>query len=124
MKFPKRLLAGVAVLALVAGACSSTAATPTAARRPPDRRRDRSPDHGPRCNSGAGQAGHHRLVAHQHGQPGKSIFQGIADAYMAAHPNVKINITVLENEAFKTKLATATPVRLRRRTCSSRGAAA
>ena len=27
---------------------------------------------------------------------------------MAAHPNVKINITVLENEAFKTKLA-ATP---------------
>ena len=26
---------------------------------------------------------------------------------MAAHPNVKINITVLENEAFKTKLATS-----------------
>ena len=26
---------------------------------------------------------------------------------MAAHPNVKVNITVLENEAFKQKLATA-----------------
>jgi raffinose/stachyose/melibiose transport system substrate-binding protein len=40
------------------------------------------------------------------GEPGKTVFQGIADAYMAAHPNVKINITVLANEAFKTKLAT------------------
>src|SRR6187200_2908975 len=42
------------------------------------------------------------------GEPGKADFQAIADAYTAAHPNVKINITVLENEAFKTKLA-ATP---------------
>ena len=39
------------------------------------------------------------------GDPGKADFQAIADAYTAAHPNVKINITVLENEAFKTKLA-------------------
>jgi raffinose/stachyose/melibiose transport system substrate-binding protein len=39
--------------------------------------------------------------------PGKTLFKGIADAYMTAHPNVKINITVLENEAFKTKLTTA-----------------
>ena len=38
--------------------------------------------------------------------PGKTLFKGIADAYMAAHPNVTINITVLENEAFKTKLTT------------------
>ncbi|MGZ8438197.1 MAG: ABC transporter substrate-binding protein, partial [Candidatus Limnocylindrales bacterium] len=41
------------------------------------------------------------------GDPGKSVFQGIADAYTAAHPNIKINITILENEAFKTKLATS-----------------
>jgi raffinose/stachyose/melibiose transport system substrate-binding protein len=41
------------------------------------------------------------------GDPGKTVFQGIADAYTAAHPNVKINITILENEAFKTKLATS-----------------
>ena len=40
------------------------------------------------------------------GDPGKSDFQAIADAYTAANPNVKINITVLENEAFKTKLST------------------
>ena len=39
------------------------------------------------------------------GDPGKADFQAAADAYMAEHPNVTINITVLENEAFKTKLS-------------------
>jgi raffinose/stachyose/melibiose transport system substrate-binding protein len=39
--------------------------------------------------------------------PGLSLFQSIADAYTALHPNVKINITVLANEDFKTKLATS-----------------
>jgi raffinose/stachyose/melibiose transport system substrate-binding protein len=43
------------------------------------------------------------------GEPGKTDFQAVADAYTAAHPNVKINITVLENEAFKTKLAATSP---------------
>jgi raffinose/stachyose/melibiose transport system substrate-binding protein len=43
------------------------------------------------------------------GEPGKSDFQSIADAYTAAHPNVQIKITVLENEAFKTKLSATTP---------------
>jgi raffinose/stachyose/melibiose transport system substrate-binding protein len=38
--------------------------------------------------------------------PALSDWQKMADAYMAAHPNVKIEITVLENEAFKTKLTT------------------
>jgi raffinose/stachyose/melibiose transport system substrate-binding protein len=36
----------------------------------------------------------------------KAVWQKLADEYMAAHPNVTINITVMENEAFKTKLAT------------------
>jgi len=40
------------------------------------------------------------------GEPGKSDFQAIADAYTADHPNVTIKVTVLENEAFKTKLST------------------
>ena len=38
--------------------------------------------------------------------PGLSDWQKMADDYMAAHPNVTIEITVLENEAFKTKLTT------------------
>jgi raffinose/stachyose/melibiose transport system substrate-binding protein len=36
----------------------------------------------------------------------KALWQQMADEYMAAHPNVNIEITVLENEAFKTKLTT------------------
>jgi raffinose/stachyose/melibiose transport system substrate-binding protein len=40
--------------------------------------------------------------------PGKTLWQTMANEYMAAHPNVKINITILENEAFKTKLTTVT----------------
>jgi raffinose/stachyose/melibiose transport system substrate-binding protein len=38
--------------------------------------------------------------------PGLTDWQKMADDYMAEHPNVKIEITVLENEAFKTKLTT------------------
>src|SRR5512144_1556017 len=38
--------------------------------------------------------------------PALSDWQKMADDYMAAHPNVTVEITVLENEAFKTKLTT------------------
>jgi raffinose/stachyose/melibiose transport system substrate-binding protein len=36
----------------------------------------------------------------------KAAWQKMADDYMAAHPNVTVEITVLENEAFKTKMTT------------------
>jgi raffinose/stachyose/melibiose transport system substrate-binding protein len=36
----------------------------------------------------------------------KAMNQGFADAYMKLHPDVKIEITILENEAFKSKLTT------------------
>jgi raffinose/stachyose/melibiose transport system substrate-binding protein len=39
-------------------------------------------------------------------EPLKSIWKNAADEYHAQHPNVTIKITVLENEAFKTKLST------------------
>jgi raffinose/stachyose/melibiose transport system substrate-binding protein len=42
----------------------------------------------------------------QNNDPMKSIWADAARQYMAAHKNVKINITVLENEAFKSKLTT------------------
>src|SRR5512144_539967 len=38
--------------------------------------------------------------------PALTDWKKMADDYMAAHPNVNIEITVLENEAFKTKLTT------------------
>ena len=36
----------------------------------------------------------------------KAMYQGWADAYMKLHPDVQVQITVLENEAFKSKLTT------------------
>jgi len=42
----------------------------------------------------------------QNNDPMKSIWADAAKQYMASHKNVKINITVLENEAFKSKLTT------------------
>jgi len=36
----------------------------------------------------------------------KAVWQKLADEYMASHPDVNVEITVLENEAFKTKLTT------------------
>jgi raffinose/stachyose/melibiose transport system substrate-binding protein len=42
----------------------------------------------------------------QNNDPGLSLWKDLADEYMAAHPNVKIDIQVNENEAFKTKLTT------------------
>ncbi|MFI1977042.1 extracellular solute-binding protein [Streptomyces wedmorensis] len=41
-------------------------------------------------------------------EPGKSLFPQIATAFMAAHPNIKIQTTSLENEAFKSKLTATT----------------
>ena len=44
----------------------------------------------------------HISTAEEH----KNLWQSMADEYMALHPNVTIEIQVLENEAFKTKLTT------------------
>jgi raffinose/stachyose/melibiose transport system substrate-binding protein len=38
--------------------------------------------------------------------PGKTMWQKYANDYVALHPNVTINITVLENQSFKDKLTT------------------
>lgn len=38
--------------------------------------------------------------------PAKAKWQSLANQYTKAHPNVKFNITILENDAFKTKLTT------------------
>ncbi|HLO35499.1 MAG TPA: extracellular solute-binding protein [Candidatus Deferrimicrobium sp.] len=42
----------------------------------------------------------------QNNDPGLSLWKTLAAEYTAAHPNVKIDIQVNENEAFKTKLTT------------------
>ena len=98
-------------LALVVGACSSSAspspaAPSTAPSTAPTVAASTAPTTPP---STAPSTAAPVTVEWWHittGDPGKTVFQGIADAYTALHPNVKINITILENEAFKTKLAT------------------
>ncbi len=42
----------------------------------------------------------------QNNDPGKTLWQTMADEYNAAHPDVKVTVNYLENEAFKTKLTT------------------
>ncbi len=106
MSMHRRLLGLLAVMALVLAACGGGTASPSAAASaaapsatPPST--EASPS-----ESAAAPV----TIEWWHittGDPGKTVFQGIADAYTAAHPNVKINITILENEAFKTKLATS-----------------
>ncbi|MFG3496290.1 extracellular solute-binding protein [Streptomyces sp. NPDC047928] len=41
-------------------------------------------------------------------EPGKSLFPQISAAFTAAHPNIVIDTTSLENEAFKSKLTATT----------------
>jgi raffinose/stachyose/melibiose transport system substrate-binding protein len=107
MSNPRRTLGLLGVLALTISACSSggsassapastapSAAAPSAAASAP-----------------ASAAAEPVTIDWWHiatGDPGKADFAAIAKAYETAHPNVKIKITVTENEAFKTKLS-ATP---------------
>jgi raffinose/stachyose/melibiose transport system substrate-binding protein len=42
----------------------------------------------------------------QNNDPGKSLWQDMADEFTAEHPNVTIDITILENDTFKPKLTT------------------
>ncbi|AZM87550.1 extracellular solute-binding protein [Streptomyces sp. W1SF4] len=41
-------------------------------------------------------------------EPGRSLFPQLSTAFTAAHPNIAIKTTSLENEAFKSKLAAVT----------------
>ncbi len=107
-----RLASAVAVLAIAVSACGGSAATASPSAAAPSEAAATAaatvaPT--PASQAPASQAAAPVTIKWWHittGEPGKSDFQAIADAYTAAHPNVTIEITVLENEAFKTKLGT------------------
>ncbi|MFL5716578.1 MAG: ABC transporter substrate-binding protein [Chloroflexota bacterium] len=109
MSNPKRTLGLLGVLALTISACSNGGAAsvaPASAAAP-----SAAAPSAAASTEASAAAAEPVTVDWWHittGEPGKTDFQKIADAYTAAHPNVKIKITVLDNEAFKTKLA-ATP---------------
>ena len=88
-KFVGRLLGVIAVAALVAAGCGG--------------------DSSDSSSNASKSSGEQVTIDWWHianNDPLKTIWKDAADQYMADHPNVKINITVLENEAFKTKLTT------------------
>ena len=104
-----RLVGVLSVMALLFGACSSGAtSTPAAPSVAPSVAASVAASQAPSA-AAASPAAAPVTIEWWHiskDDPGKTLFANIAAAYTAAHPNVKINITVLENEAFKTKLAT------------------
>lgn len=102
MRSPGRAAAVLAAAAIALGACSSGAASPSASA--PASQGGAEPTDAP-ATSAAGPV-EIEWYHIQNNDPGKSLWQDLADEYTAEHPNVTITITVLENEAFKTKLTT------------------
>jgi raffinose/stachyose/melibiose transport system substrate-binding protein len=90
-------------LALVLSACSSGASPSTSASTAPSTGPSSAATTEP---SKAAEAVTITWYHIQNNDPGLSLWKDLADEYMAAHPNVKIDIQVNENEAFKTKLTT------------------
>ncbi|WP_282695929.1 extracellular solute-binding protein [Streptomyces sp. CC208A] len=64
------------------------------------------------CGSGGGPAADGRTTLEWWNiattEPGKSLFPQISSAFTAAHPDITIRTTSLENEAFKSKLTATT----------------
>jgi raffinose/stachyose/melibiose transport system substrate-binding protein len=90
-------------LALVISACSSGASPSTSASTAPSTGPSTAATSEP---SKAAEAVTITWYHIQNNDPGLSLWKKLADEYTAAHPNVKIDIQVNENEAFKTKLTT------------------
>jgi raffinose/stachyose/melibiose transport system substrate-binding protein len=91
-------------LALVVSACSGGGASPsTSSSAAPSTATSSAPTTEP---SKAAEAVTITWYHIQNNDPGLSLWKKLADEYTAAHPNVKIDIQVNENEAFKTKLTT------------------
>jgi raffinose/stachyose/melibiose transport system substrate-binding protein len=101
MRFHWRATTLLSVVAIVAAACGSGTSSPSPSSAPPTTAASTSPTASPSAAPVTVEWWHITTS-----DPGKTVFQGIADAYQAAHPNVTIKVTILENEAFKTKLTT------------------
>lgn len=94
------LLSVILILAFVVAACAAPAA-PAPAAEPTAAPAEAEPTAEPAAEPVTIQWWHITTAEDQ-----KAVWQKLADEYMAAHPNVTIEITVLENEAFKTKMTT------------------
>jgi raffinose/stachyose/melibiose transport system substrate-binding protein len=107
-----KLLPLMAVLAMVAAACGGGGGDTTDSTAAPDTTVGGGGDTTTTAGStdtteGAGEPVTIEWWHIQNNDPGLSDWQAMADAFTAEHPNVTINITVRENEAFKAALQTA-----------------
>ena len=102
MNSRRGVASALAVTALLFGACSTGGGPHTTGATSPRRRRTTAA----RPAATAAAAVEIDWYHIQNNDPGKALWQTLADEYTAAHPNVKINLNVIENEAFKTKLTT------------------
>lgn len=92
----------LAILAFGLTACGPTAAVePTTASEPADTGSEPTDGEEPEAEPVTITWWHIQTEEHQ-----VALWEGLAADYTAAHPNVTIEITALENEAFKTKLTT------------------
>jgi len=100
----RRLAALLAVFAIVLAACTGGGAATSAPTTAPGS--EAPPASAPAASEAAGEPVTITWYHIQNNDPGLSLWKDLADEYMAAHPNVTIDIQVNENEAFKTKLTT------------------
>ena len=102
--FMRRRSVGIlGTMALVVSACSGGGASTAPSTAPSAASSAVAPSSAP---SKAAEAVTITWYHIQNNEPGLGLWKKLADEYTAAHPNVKIDIQVNENEAFKTKLTT------------------
>ncbi len=98
----RRAIGAVAVLGLAVAACGSDSDSDSASA-------PAGTGETPSEGSGAGSGGDPVTIDWWHIQnndPAKANWQAMADEYMEMNPNVTIDITVMENEAYKAALQT------------------
>jgi len=100
----RRLFGLLAAMALVLAACSGGGtASPSAA--PSAAASESAPTEAPATEAAAEPVTIELYDLHIN-EPGKTLIADIVGEYETAHPNVTIEMTVLENEALKAKIAT------------------
>ena len=102
----RRLLALLASTAVLIAACSGGAATVSPSEAPSAAASEAAPSEAAPPSEAAAEPVTIEFYDLHINEPGKSLIAQVIQEFEAAHPNVTIKPTILENEALKTKIAT------------------